>query len=80
MKAIELHCRDQSVREKLGWGPMAFIGPKLPEPKTEVEQIARDALSEWCKNNLTIGAMPYQLHIYDVVELMERAIEEDRAE
>ena len=61
-----LHSRDGSKRIKAGWGGMAFIAPKLSKPDSPTEKAIRKAFKSTIKN-------AYMLHVYDVVEMLERA-------
>jgi len=61
-----LHARDNSKRIKMGWGPMAFVVPKLSKPTTGPEKAVRKAFKKELEN-------VYMLHVYHVVEMLERA-------
>jgi hypothetical protein len=68
VKAAKLFKRDDDIRKRLGWAGCAFIGPKLPEPRTEAERAVRKLMHEYDPEDNV-----YMAHIYDVLELMERA-------
>ena len=67
INAKKLHERDQKHCKDLDWSSMAFISPELPEPKTDAEQEVRILFFKM------FGTTTYKLHIYDVLEAMERA-------
>lgn len=73
MRAADLHERDARIRKRLGWGPMAFIGPRLPRPRTKAERIAREILEEHHPGKVLT------LHVYDVLEILEHAWRAGRA-
>jgi hypothetical protein len=64
--ANKLYGLDAAKRKKCGWGAMAFISPEIPSPKTPTERAIRKAFGERLKQ-------AYQLHVYDVVEMLEQA-------
>ena len=66
--ASRLRKRDNKKRKKCGWGPMAFIGPKFPTPKTQTERAVRRLVNDHLSLNTA-----YLVHIYDVVEAAEKA-------
>ena len=67
--AIKLALRDQKKRDKNGWSSMAFIPPELPKPRIECEIQVRALF------HTLFGQTAYLIHIYDVLEAMEKAYE-----
>ena len=56
-----------------GW-KHAFVAPTIPEPTTDIEKLARVALSE---QGIDVSSS-LMVHIYDVIEAVERAIRNER--
>jgi len=68
MQASDCYDRDNEKRAAYGWPRGAFIAPEWPEPTTWAERKAQELVAA------TYGARVYMMHVYDVLELVERAL------
>lgn len=53
-----------------GWTSMSFIAPTIPKPRNQVERKAREILLQ---QGIDVDKA-YTVHIYDVIEAVERAV------
>jgi hypothetical protein len=68
---MKLFERDNKIRKKLDW-PMAFIGARVPNPKSQVDEKIFEIFMENYKSASGFG-FPQTLHVYEVLNLMQKA-------
>lgn len=71
--ANELFARDERIHRECGFSPFAFVNPNVPDPITPEERAARRILAGQLEGRQISPNQIVMLHIYDVLEAMEKA-------